>query len=101
MHPAVLIRPDLVRLLGRGAQRCLVHLPACLFKVPIPLDQIHPINPDVSPADAAKEYEAELVGVLGETPKFDLLLLGMGTDGHTCSLFPGHPLLKENDAWIG
>jgi 6-phosphogluconolactonase len=44
---------------------------------------------------AARDYEKEMVRVLGEPPRIDLIVLGVGPDGHVCSLFPGHPLLRE------
>lgn len=63
-------------------------------------DRILSINSSVPLGEAAKEYEAklkELYPSLQEgVPQLDLLLLGMGPDGHTCSLFPGHALLKES-----
>ena len=55
--------------------------------------------------ECADEYEKKLVSVFAsrdsvKLPLFDLLLLGCGPDGHTCSLFPDHQLLRESDAWI-
>ncbi|XP_051138023.1 probable 6-phosphogluconolactonase 4, chloroplastic [Andrographis paniculata] len=77
-----------------------------LSKVPIPAGNIHSINDAVSAEGAADDYEACLKRliehkVIDQTaangfPKFDLMLLGMGPDGHIASLFPGHPLLQEN-----
>ncbi|KAK9450461.1 uncharacterized protein V1518DRAFT_371700 [Limtongia smithiae] len=55
--------------------------------------------------EAADAYEKDLVKSFAakdsvRLPSFDLLLLGCGPDGHTCSLFPGHELLRENVAWV-
>ena len=71
-----------------------------LGKIPIPQENIHPIPTGKgSLEDSAKEYEEDLKSFFkvpeGRFPNFDLILLGIGEDGHTASLFPGSRALSE------
>lgn len=75
-----------------------------LDQVPVPADNVLPIPTDTPTlADAATDYAATLIRVLGpadgQPPVLDLILLGMGDDGHCASLFPGKPTLNITDVW--
>jgi 6-phosphogluconolactonase len=77
---------------------------ALLSKISLPPENIHRMAGEKAPRDAAADYENELRTffrlAVNAVPRFDLVLLGLGEDGHTASLFPGSPALNERNRLV-
>ena len=72
-----------------------------LDRVSIPAEQIHRMRGEAPPEEAAEEYEGTVRRALGAwKPMIDLVLLGLGEDGHTASLFPGSDALREQQRLV-
>ncbi len=73
-----------------------------LNHIPVPAKNIHPMPTDYAePEDAARAYERTLKNFFtGLWPCFNVVLLGLGADGHTASLFPGSSALAEKERWV-
>jgi 6-phosphogluconolactonase len=73
---------------------------AWLDRTAAPPGGVHRVRGELDPDEAAAAYESELRAVLGTPPRLDLVLLGLGTDGHTASLFPGSEALSEQQRLV-
>jgi 6-phosphogluconolactonase len=94
---------------GHPASNYRVAREHLLDRVPVPAGNVHRIHGEDDPAAAALAYEQELRETFAtrEGPprpapgaRFDLVLLGMGDDGHTASLFPGTAAVRERERWV-
>jgi len=86
-----------------GDSNYLMAYETLLARLALPAQNIHRIQGEVPPDESAASYERALMEFFEKEnglPHFDLVLLGMGDDGHIASLFPDSPALGETDRWV-
>ncbi len=83
-----------------GESNYKMAMDAFLRDVNLPPDHVHRMRGEDDPLQAARDYAELLIQTMGDLPRFDLVMLGMGADGHTASLFPGTDPLADNDRLV-
>lgn len=66
----------------------------------VDMKNVFPVSASMPPHQAAAEYEKTIKAVIGASGVFDIILLGLGNDAHTASLFPNSDVLEERSAWV-